>query len=216
MSAACKRGAPQGALGQHHQRRGLASSTRPPVAARANGVTSIEQHLNDFGGLLIPGCYDAFSARLMASQGYKVRCFCKPLLLAFEALETRAGATTSQTAFLCSYELFTVRWKYRGRRSLQGAPRSEAAPRPFPSGRGQSDSTSAASHTHLTTPHDLKNCVLSMHAWRSTRRCHRCWCQQSGPCPQVDSAELTWELCKAQAPRGAWCLVGPNPPAASA
>ena len=42
-------------------------------AEAASGITTIGKHLQDYGGALIPGCYDALSARLMAKQGYKVR-----------------------------------------------------------------------------------------------------------------------------------------------
>ena len=42
-------------------------------ADAASGMTTIGKHLQDYGGALIPGCYDALSARLMAKQGYKVR-----------------------------------------------------------------------------------------------------------------------------------------------
>lgn len=51
---------------------------RPPralVAARSERRlkdTTIDKYLQELGGLLVPGCYDAFSARLMASRGYKV------------------------------------------------------------------------------------------------------------------------------------------------
>lgn len=44
-------------------------------AQPVSGTTTIGKHLLDYGGALIPGCYDALSARLMAKQGYKVRSF---------------------------------------------------------------------------------------------------------------------------------------------
>lgn len=45
-------------------------------AGRVDGMTTVERHILDYGGALIPGCYDALSARIMAKQGYKVRNCC--------------------------------------------------------------------------------------------------------------------------------------------
>lgn len=42
-------------------------------AGRVDGMTTVQRHIQDYGGALIPGCYDALSARIMAKQGYKVR-----------------------------------------------------------------------------------------------------------------------------------------------
>lgn len=46
-------------------------------AGRVDGMTTVERHILDYGGALIPGCYDAMSARIMARQGYKVRIRCR-------------------------------------------------------------------------------------------------------------------------------------------
>ena len=56
------------------QRKSVATESRPvhARAARVDGMTTVEKHILDYGGALIPGCYDALSARIMAKQGYKV------------------------------------------------------------------------------------------------------------------------------------------------
>lgn len=44
-----------------------------PVRAAEKLVTTLEQQIQASGGLLVPGCYDSLSARIMARQRYKVR-----------------------------------------------------------------------------------------------------------------------------------------------